>query len=89
MAAGPLQLTGPPDVRGLVEPGLDLHQDDDLLAGLGGGDQRVYDGGVTRGPVQRLFDGQHVWVGGGLFDEALHRGGERVVGMVDEHVALA
>ncbi len=27
-------------------------------------------------------------VGRGLFDEALYRGGERVVGMVDEHVTL-
>ena len=40
VGAGPLQLARPDDVRLLVEAGLDLDQDDDLLAALGRPDQR-------------------------------------------------
>ena len=89
VAAGALQRSGPLDVGLLVEPGLDLDQDDDLLALLGRVDEGVDDGRVTRRPVQGLLDGQHVRVDGGLFDEALHAGGERLVRVVDEHVGLA
>ena len=84
-----LQLARPPDVGLLVEPRLDLHQRHDLLARRGRVDQRVDDGGVARGAVERLLDREHVRVGGGLLDEPLHARGERVVGVVDEHVALA
>ena len=42
--AGLLELAGPVDVRLLVEAGLDLDEDDDLLALLGGADQVVDDG---------------------------------------------
>ena len=41
--AGLLQLARPGDVRLLVEARLDLDQDEHLLAGLGGVDQRVDD----------------------------------------------
>ena len=84
-----LQLARPPDVGLLVEPRLDLHQRDDLLARRRRVHERVDDGGVARRPVERLLDREHVRVGRGLLDEALHAGGERVVGVVDEHVALA
>ncbi|MEY9487737.1 hypothetical protein RKD26_003531 [Streptomyces calvus] len=43
VAAGLLQLARPLDVGVLVEAGLDLDQDEDLLAGLGGVDERVDD----------------------------------------------
>ena len=89
VAAGPLQRPGPLDVRLLVEARLDLDQGHDLLAGLGGVDQRVDDRGVTGRAVERLLDRQHVRVGGGLLDEALHAGGERLVRVVHEHVAVA
>ena len=46
-------------------------------------------GRVARGAVERLLDRQHVRVGGGLLDEPLHRGGERVVGVVQEYVVAA
>ena len=46
-------------------------------------------GESPRGAVQRLLDRQHVRVGRGLLDEALDAGGERVVGVVHQHVALA
>ena len=84
-----LELAGPRDVGLLVEAGLDLHQGQHLLAGLGGVDERVDDGAVPAGPVQRLLDRQHVRVGGGLLEERLHRGGEAVVGVVQQHVAPA
>ncbi len=87
--AGLLQLARPADVGLLVEAGLDLHQRHDLLAGLGGVDQRVDDRGVAGRAVERLLDRQHVRVGRGLLDEPLHARGERVVGMVHQHVALA
>ncbi len=46
-------------------------------------------GRVLGGAVERLFDGEHVRVVGGLGDERLHRGRERVVGVVHEHVPLS
>lgn len=56
---GLFQLAGPFDVGLLVEPGFDLDQCHDLFSGLGGVDQRGDDRRITRGAVQRLFDGQH------------------------------
>src|SRR5664280_3752554 len=41
-----------------------------------------------RQAVERLLDGQHVRVGGGLLDEALGTGGKGVVGVVHQHVAI-
>ena len=87
--AGLFQCAGPLDVGLLVEARLDLDQRDDLLARLGGVDQRVDDRRVTRCAVQRLLDRQHVRIGRGLFDEALHRRGERVVRVVHQDVAVA
>ena len=89
VAAGLLQLARPLDVGLLVEAGLDLDEDEDLLAGLGGVDQRVDDRGVARGPVQRLLDREDVRVGRGLLQEGLHGGGEGVVRVVQQHVAFA
>ena len=87
VAARLLELAGPTDVGLLVEAGLDLDEDQHLLAGLGGVDERVDDRRVTGGAVQRLLDGEHVRVGGGLLDEALHAGRERVVRVVQQDVA--
>ena len=89
VAAGLLELAGPADVGLLVEAGLDLDDHQHLLAGLGGVDEGVDDRGVARGAVERLLDRQHVRVGGGLLDEPLHRGGERVVGVVQQYVVRA
>ena len=89
MAARPLQRTGPLDVGLLVEARLDLDERHDLLAGLGRVDQRVHDRRVTRRAVERLLDRQDVRVGSGLLDEALDGRRERVVRVVDEHVAVA
>ena len=82
------ELAGPGDVSALIEPGLDLHHHDDLLARLGRVDQRVDDRRLAAGPVQRLLDRQHPRVVGGLVDQPLDRRGERVVGVLDEDVAF-
>ena len=89
VAAGALQRARPLDVGALVEAGLDLDEDHDLLAGLGGVDERLDDRRVTGSAVERLLDGEHVRVSRGLLDEPLHAGRERVVGVVHEDVALA
>ena len=73
VGAGALELARPDDVGLLVEARLDLDQDDDLLAALGGPDERLDDGRVARRPVQRLLDGQDVGVVGRLGDEPLGR----------------
>ena len=88
VAAGLLQLAGPGDVGLLVEAGLDLDEGQHLLAGLGRLDQGVDDRGVAGGAVQRLLDRQHGRVGGGLLDEPLDAGGERVVGVVQQHLTV-
>ena len=51
VGAGLLELAGPIDVRLLIETGLDLDQDYDLLAALCRGDEVAHDGGVAAGPI--------------------------------------
>ena len=84
--AGLLELARPGDVRLLVEPRLDLDEREHLLAGLGRVDERLDDGAVARRAVERLLDGEHVGVGGGLLEEGLHARRERLVGVVQQHV---
>ena len=55
------------------------------VASISAGHQR----GVVARAVDGLLDRQHVRVRHGLLDEPLHRGRERVVGMVHEQVAFA
>ncbi len=87
--AGLLEGSGPGDVGLLVEPGLELHHRGHLLAGLGRPDQRGHDRAVVARPVEGLLDGHHVGVLGGPGHECLDRRGERLVGMVQQHVASA
>ena len=82
-----LELAGPVDVRLLVEAGLDLDQDDDLLAALSGGDQVAHDGRVAAGPIQSHLDREDFGVGRRLGDEPLRRRGEALVGMVDQQIS--
>ena len=84
--AGVLELAGPADVGLLVEAGLDLDDGEHLLAGLGRVDEGVDDRAVAAGAVEGLLDRQHPGVGRGLLDERLHRGRERVVGVVQQDV---
>ncbi len=86
--AGLLQPPRPPDVRLLVAARLQLDQRDHLLAGLGGLHERLHDRALLVGrPVERLLDREHVAVVRGLAHELLDRGRERVVRVLDEHVA--
>ena len=79
----------PLDVRALVAARLDLDQAHRLLAALGGADERGHERRVVGRAVDGHLDGEDVGVVGRLLDEALDRGRERVVGVVDEHVAGA
>jgi hypothetical protein len=83
------QRAGPLDVLGLVEACLQLDEHRDLLAVLDRAHQGLHDGRVRRGAVQRLLDGQHLRIDRGSLHEALHAGGERMVRMVHQQVALA
>ena len=86
-APGSLELPSPVDVRLLVEAGLDLDEDDDLLALLGGPDEVVDDLRVERRPVERLLDREDVRVVGRLLDQPLDARREALVRVVDEDVA--
>ena len=66
VGAGLLELAGPDDVRLLVEAGLDLDEDDDLLAALGGADQVADDRRVARRPVERHLDREDLGIVDGL-----------------------
>ena len=87
--AGAFERLRPFDVAGLVEARLELDQDRDLLAALGGLDERLHHRRVARGAVERLLDRQHRRVLGRDPQEALDRAREGVVGMVHEQVAAA
>ena len=87
MAAGLFQLVGPVDVVLLVKAGLQLHQNRHLLAVFRGLNQRRHNGGVAGNAVQRLLDGQHVLIFGGLLDKTHHHV-EALVGVVDHPVLL-
>ena len=89
VAAGLLELAGPADVGLLVEPGLDLHDDQHLLAGPGRVDESVHHGRLAAGAVERELQREHRRVGRRLLDERLHAGRERVVGVLQQHVAAA
>ncbi len=89
MGAGLLELAGPDDVRLFVGAGLDLDQDDDLFALLGGPDEIADDRRIARCPVDGHLDRQHLGIPDGLGDEPFDRCGEALVGMMDEQVAGA
>ena len=83
-----LQRARPGDVRALVEARRQLDEADGLLAAFGGADQRRDERRVVARAVHRLLDREHVGVVRRLLDELLD-GRERVVRVVDEHVAPA
>ena len=72
----------------LVEPGLQLDDRRHLLPVLRGPPQRPDDRGVLPDSVKRLLDREHVRVIGRRVQK-IHDHGERVVGVVQEHVPLA
>ena len=84
-----LQLACPGDVGLLIETGLDLDEREDLLAGHRSFDEGIDDGRIAAGAVEGLLDRQYPRIGGGLLDQPLNAGRERVIGVLDEHVLLA
>src|SRR2546427_8674764 len=83
-----LELFGPLDVALLVEPGLQLDKDEYFLAASGGAHQCVDDVRAAARAVQRQLDRYYIRVVRGFDHEALYRGLERVVGVVDQDVPL-
>ena len=83
-----LEHARPVDVRLLVEARLELDDRRHLLAALGRADERLDDGRVAAGAVERLLDREHVGIVGGARDE-LDDAVERLVRVVEEHVLLA
>ena len=86
--AGLLQLARPDDVAFLVEAGLQLDDGGHLLAVVGGALQGPHDRRIAAGAIQRLLDGQHALVVGRRLDE-IDDVAERLVGMMDQDVAIA
>ena len=85
---GALEVARPAKVPLLVEPGLELDQGGDRLAGVGGRGEGGDDGGVLARPVQGLLDGHHVRVRRRLAQELGHHV-ELLVRVMDDELALA
>ena len=88
VAAGFFEALRPLDVVGLVEACAQLEQRGDLLAGLGGGDERLSQVRLARQAVQRDLDGDDGGVGSGLAQQ-LHERVHGLVGIAEQHLALA
>src|SRR4051812_15210098 len=84
-----LELPRPFDVVRFVESGLELDDDGDLLATLGGAYQRRDERRVTRRPIERELDGEHVLVRRCLLEESLDGRRERVERIMHEQIVLA
>ena len=78
----------PADVAGFVEAGPQLDQHGHFLAVLGRPAQGADDGRIAAGAIERLLDGHHVGVVGGLLHQP-HHGIEALVGMEQQHVVVA
>src|SRR6478672_12609582 len=68
VSPGFLELPGPANIGGLVEAGAQFHQSGDLLAVIGGFDQRLDYGRTTAGAIQRNLDRKHLRIGSGTLD---------------------
>ena len=88
MRPGPFQPPRLADIGGLVEARLEFHQRGDRLAILCRFAERIDNGRVLRGAVERLLDRHHVGVARRLSEKADHHV-EGLVGVVQEHVLLA
>ncbi len=82
-----LKLTCPANVGGLIEACHEL-DDDRCLLGVGGVFEGAEDGGVGAGAIERLLDGDDVFIGLAGLDKHLH-GVVGVEGMVQQNVGAA
>ena len=83
-----LELLRPFDIALLVEPRLELDEDEHFLAGPHRLQQRIDDPGPPARPVQRELDGQHVRVRRRFREQALHCRLEGIVRVMDQDVAF-
>ena len=88
MCARFLQLARPADVRRFVKTRAQLDQRGHLLSGVGGFDQSLHDGRVAAGAIERDFDGEHLRIGRGDFDEVDDRI-EAFIRMVQQDILFA
>ena len=88
LRAGRLQLVREFDVGLFVETRAQLDDDEHVLAGVCGIDQRLRDGGVEAGSIQRLSDRQHVRVRRRLAQKIDDRR-KRLIRMLQQQVAFA
>ena len=86
--SGLLELLRPLDVVRFVEAGFELDEGGDLLLVARGLDEGAHDRRVAARAVEILLDGDHLGIARRLLDEVDHRG-ERVIGVVEQHVLLA
>ena len=82
-----LQIARPANVRGFVEARLQLDDNRDFFFRRGF-DQRAHDRRILAGAIERLLDREHIGILRGAFDEP-HDRRVGIVGMVQQHVALA
>ena len=82
-----LEALGPADVELFVEPRLELHEYRDVGPAGGRAAQRIADRRGPAGAIQRQFDRCDAGIVRCFGNEALERGREGVVRMVDEDVA--
>ena len=68
---GALELVGAVEVPRLVEAGLELDEDGDVLAVFRSLDQCIDDARLAGGAVEDLLDGDDIWIGGGLLIGAI------------------
>ena len=76
------------NIGGLVEAGAQFHQSGDLLAVVGGLDQRLDDGRITAGAIERNLDREHLRIGRGALDQFDNRI-ETFVGMMQQNILFA
>src|SRR5260221_884580 len=69
---GFLERSGPFYICRFVEPRLELDHYGDLFAALSRFRQRGRDWRSTTGPIERLLDGQNIWIFCRLFNEIEH-----------------
>jgi hypothetical protein len=79
---------GPGDIGPLVEPGLQFDDSRHLFAGMRRSDQGGHERAIGAGAVQGLLDGKHVRVDSGPLHEGLDRGGEGLIGVMKQYIAL-
>ena len=88
MDAGFFHFSGPGDIIGFVETGLEFDEHRDLFFVLGGGDESIKNGGVSAGAVKGHFYRENLGIDGGLFQEGNNRL-EAFVGMKQKNVSFA